>query len=392
MKITLDAMRNHLDSMEMVRFIEQSVGDRNFVIVSYMISTPDIWDAPFGIEARGITFDADTGECVCRPFEKFFNLGENKYTQPDIIEQLIDHSSQVYVAEKADGSMVTPVLIDNETIIFKTKKSFYSDTANSANQDAPENVRRLSMGLLLAGYTPIFEYTSPDWKIVLDYGTEPNFTLLTARHIETGVYMDPAYLLFLAEQEGVDMVDTVIYPRAGSGYGEEIITDLPKYAANYEPAEGERGMEGWVIYTDGRRVKIKTKWYCDRHHLIDIRERDVAELIYDEKIDDLIPELEIAGAKMDRVHEIQDAIVEEMRSAIELIETYGEIAKEHPVAGGVRHKWLLTRCKEYINFAMKVASGGEIDTDRLREFIKKRDLKTWSLRGITNSNFGAKDE
>lgn len=391
MKITLDEMRACLESDESVRFIEQSVGSRNFVIVSYMISNPELWDKPYGIEARGITFDADTGECVARPFEKFFNLGENKYTQPQDIAALIDFSSQVYVAEKADGSMVTPVRIDDEFIIFKTKKSFYSDTANCANEHAPENVRRLSAGLLDAGWTPIFEFTSPDWKIVLDYGTDHEFTFLTARNIETGEYIDPQYAQFLCEQEGVDMVDTVVYPRAGSGYGDAIMTDLPRYAANYEPEPGERGMEGWVIYTDARRVKIKTQWYCDRHHLIDLRERDFAEMVYDEKADDIMAELIAADAKMDRVEEIQAIIVQTFKETVARIEHYGFTAKEVPIAGGARFNWLTEHVGDLINFAMRYAATGEIDTDRLREYLKKRDLKTWSLRGITNGNFGEKE-
>lgn len=378
-------MRDSLDADETVRFIEQSVGDRNFVIVSYMISNPELWEKDYGVEARGITFDADTGECVCRPFEKFFNFGENKFTQPDIVRNAIDKSVNVSIAEKMDGSMVTPVLIDLDTIIFKTKKSFYSDPANDANRDAPENVRRLSMGLLLAGYTPIFEYTTPDWKIVLDYGSEPKFTLLTARNIETGEYMDPLYLQWLAEQEDVAITDIVVYPPTGSGYGEAIITDLPKYAETHE------GMEGWVIYTDYGRIKIKTQWYCDRHHLIDLRERDFAEMVYDEKADDIMAELILAGAKMDRVSEIQHQIINTFKSDLEKIEHFGTAARSIPIALGERFSWIKIQVGELFDFTMRYSVRGEIDTDRLREFIKKRDLKSWNLRGITNSNFGEQE-
>lgn len=51
------------------------------------------------LEARGITFDADTGEVVSRKFHKFFNIGEKPSSQIGNI----DFSKRHWIMQKLDG-------------------------------------------------------------------------------------------------------------------------------------------------------------------------------------------------------------------------------------------------------------------------------------------------
>jgi RNA ligase len=149
-----------------------------------MVASPDLWNVPNAIEARGITFDSD-GNIASRTMKKFFNLNENAETQ---LSQLDFSGALVY--DKLDGSMITPVLLSDGTIRVKTKKSFYSDVAIAAQAflDRPDNTYLVEYirHWLALGFTPSFEYVSPANRIVVDYNGEERLTLLMMRKNATG--------------------------------------------------------------------------------------------------------------------------------------------------------------------------------------------------------------
>jgi tRNA splicing ligase len=101
---------DHLRDNKMIAFKTESVAGKDVIIVSYMIGNKELWDDPLARECRGITFDAETGDCICTPFEKFFNVGEREETQ----EHVLPWNNIKHVYEKRDGSMLTPVLIDGK--------------------------------------------------------------------------------------------------------------------------------------------------------------------------------------------------------------------------------------------------------------------------------------
>ena len=93
------AMLDRLRDEKMIKFKEEFVGGKSVTIVSYMVASPDLWKLPNAIEARGITYDTATGDCICAPFHKFFNVGENEHVLPGVLP----FPSITSVLEKRDG-------------------------------------------------------------------------------------------------------------------------------------------------------------------------------------------------------------------------------------------------------------------------------------------------
>ena len=284
---------DHLRSEKMIQFKEEVIGGLDVTIVSYMVASPDLWKQSLAIECRGITFNTMTGECICRPFHKFFNIGENEHTLPENIPW----DTLVSLLEKRDGSMITPILI-NETLYWKTKKSFYSDVAVEAASNTNKFIERFSAAIIRRGYTPVFEYTSPTCEIVINYGSEPQFVLLAVRDMQTGAYMPYAEMALLAETFNVKCIKA--FP-------------LMTYSELAEQMKTIEDFEGYVLRFDGYGMtqlnKQKSDWYFRMHRVkTDLRERDVADMCIEETLDDVKSVITAAGLSLAPIEEIENRI------------------------------------------------------------------------------------
>jgi RNA ligase len=237
----------------------ETVGGVEVTIFSYTVCFSNTFDSELAKEFRGTVFRNDTKECICRPFPKFFNLGERPETQCD----QIDWETATFFT-KHDGSMATPVLINNK-IFWKTKNSFYSDVAKKVQafwentRHEGENIFSSRQGLLFSlnkcHFTPIFEYVAPHNRIVLNYETE-ELKYLGFRDIYTGEFWP-----YTGLQEDVT-------------HGE--IFDLEE-------------VEGFVVHTKDQMFKMKTKWYLDRHKICtEFNPKKVIECTLNGTIDDMI--------------------------------------------------------------------------------------------------------
>jgi RNA ligase len=319
-----------------------------------------------GVECRGSTFDKESGLLISLPFEKFFNVNEKAHTQANIVQEYDVN----FILDKRDGSMITPAIVNGQ-VFLKTKKSFYSDVAVDANKNMTRAVLNLCEMLLDHGICPIFEFTSPDNKVVLDYGTEPNFVLLAARSMTTGDYLPFQDLERFGEQFGVEVVQRV--------------TDMETVADCLRAVDYRDGIEGWVIYTDEGRFKVKTKWYIDRHHLIDIRERDIARFVLDDVLDDLIPNLLEAEADMDIIRRIEHDVARDLAEIMNRVEDLGDQAKAYE--GAARAQWVAANAGELAKFVHRAARYHENSDEAFREFYRQRYIDKFSLRSIGNPNF-----
>lgn len=353
---------SHLRSNPMIKFKEELVEGRSYTIVSYMIGDKELWDTPGALETRGNTYDTETGECVCSAFPKFFNVGERDDTQMNLVK---DQFVECY--EKRDGSMVTPMLTPSGKVIFKTKKSFYSDVARLANHIVPEVVYKQSRLLLENGFTPIWEFTHPDCRIVIDYHPEENFTLLAVRHNDTGHFMSYDRL---REIEGVKLINRY------SMIWDEIFRSI----------ENATGIEGYVLLlNDGRRVKFKTQWYLQMHRVMtELRERDVAEAVANETVDDMKSLLTSQGQSLDPVIAIETRVAEEIASIKEVVELR---ANEWKSASFKEAAIGLEGCA-YFSLIMSQLRGKE---PNYVDYWKRNHLKDYSLRCVYNLNFGGDD-
>lgn len=378
MYLNLQTMRDRLSHLEFVRFREESINGRDVVVCCYMLSLDEIWKAPLGVEARGSTFDAKTGELLSLPFEKFFNVNEKAHTQADLVRA--DMANGFYVAEKLDGSMLTPVATDRGPVL-KTKKTAFSDVAVAANLHASQALLDFCESMLDHDMTPMFEYMTPDNQVVLNYGDEPRFVLLAIRCMHSGRYLPYERLVDLSEDYGLEVV-----PRVA-------VKDLDELLARVETDEG---IEGWVIYTENNRYKIKTRWYCERHNLVDMRYRDLAEHVLNDTLDDLMPNISAVGSEeaVKRVEAVRDQIHAELKSiGHKVLSGVQDAIKIEDMA--VRAKWVIAEYPLYQKAILRMARDPDREFDLegfVRDFYRRQRMSTWSLRSVVNTNFGQGDD
>lgn len=397
--MNLDFMRKMLGHLPEIRFSEEVVNGREVVIVCYMVASRGLWNEPYAREARGITFDKVTGECIARPFEKFFNLGEMQGFEMIDLSNAMKNADLIEVMDKADGSMITPVNINGEWCL-KTKKSFYSDVAKDAQKFFNEPVNMYLRNFCAAsfehGFTVILEYMSPDNKVVVDYGPGRQFKILACRHNETGEYMDRQELKYVTSLYGIssDLIDGESYYLNGSSESALPAADhISDLIASVPDQEGE---EGWVIRAtfsnrEPLTVKLKTEWYRERHRMLDVTERDIATLCLNDKLDDMYSELREAGCDMDRIDTISNAVAQKVVNTFNHIVSLATGAHGLPV-GMERVKWVKKHAGIYEKFVFRIVAGQTIESQEepIMAILKREYLPTFSTRSVSNSKFGAR--
>lgn len=249
-------------------------------ILNYMVLMPGTFDMTdendvFGAlrrECRGLLFDAD-GTLISRPFHKFFNLGERAETQ---MEKL-DFSKPHNIFEKMDGSMVHGFIF-NGAVRLGTRMGM-TEVAAQAEEwlFKHDNLCHEIRDFVNAGITPIFEWVSPENRIVIRYD-EPKMVLLALRDRLTGNYLS------LPNFSDFDIV---------ANYGS--VKDREAFEAHIEEVKEYIGREGNVIrYMDGHMLKVKATDYVRIHKIKDeIRfPRHIVARAIDNGLDDILPELD----------------------------------------------------------------------------------------------------
>lgn len=261
-------------------------------------------DAALRRECRGIIFDKE-GVLVRRPFHKFFNYREREETQYASLK--MSHT----VMNKMDGSMVAPFIIEGN-LLWGTKMGV---------TDVSEQVTPSLFHINFARYcitqlncTPIFEWCSRKQRIVLDY-PEDTLALTAIRHMSTGVYM--TYDDIYDEAENFHIPVVTAYDSA------ENLGILERYIHNQEDTEG------FVIDFDGgHKLKLKSHWYLNLHKAKEAlnRDKNLAALIIENRLDDLIPHLTIEDKT--RVAMFSSELRDSIKMRAETISLFVTMAKE----------------------------------------------------------------
>lgn len=192
------------------------------------------WDH-YTMMCRGLIVD-DDGFVVARPFPKFFNLSE--YEQH--IGPLPDEPFMVQ--EKMDGSLIIFTLY-NGAFVVASRGSFTSEQARWAGAML---VRQSYPDGLQSGLTYLFEYISPENRIVVDYGDERNLYLLAVIDNETGI------------DQGLSQFD-LGFPLVTHYHELHDLRDMPE----------RDNAEGYVIrFASGLRVKVKHEEYVRLHRIV----------------------------------------------------------------------------------------------------------------------------
>lgn len=299
--------------------IRVKVEPNGMTVVCYMLQDEDTFsgaNADFAAECRGITFRPD-GKIAARTLHKFFNVGQEDSTRPENI----DWTKVVRIMDKRDGSMITPVLVDGK-VKCKTKKSFDTKEAALADSLIRSDSAKLQWvnDLLLCGYTPTFEVTSPNLPIVLMYDKD-ELTLLHIRSNSTGRYLDEDEVK--AFKPPFPIVENIIDDFVFDG---EVSWPLLK-----EFAELRQGCEGVVIQIEnGDMVKLKTQWYCDLHHSVTFtRWRDIARSVVADQSDDLKGAFAMTGRSIEPILLVERQIKMRIDDAKKLVDATVKFGREH---------------------------------------------------------------
>jgi len=205
-------------------------------------------------QARGVIFNRVTGECIARPFYKFFNLGEVEETQ------LINLPKESYeVFDKVDGSLGI-LYWQGDTPMIATKGSFDSPQAHEAMKIMRDKSYDVKLKTFDRNITLLFEIiypenrTTPGAMLVTDYGKTRDLILLAAINKKINTELSWAELQDISEKYGFPLVTKYNHTI------EEMIEmqkTLPK----------ER--EGFVVkFANRLRVKIKGDEYMKIHRLL----------------------------------------------------------------------------------------------------------------------------
>ena len=191
-----------------------------------------LWDE-VTTQARGLVVD-ENGNVVARPFRKFFNIEEKRFTPTVEFE----------VYEKMDGSLGILFNYKGEWI-FASKGSFASDQSVEFKKIFEENY---STDLLDVNCTYLFEIIYPENRIVVDYGKLRDVILLGKIVTETG------------EELNVESYrDNFNVVRKYNGITD--YTFLKRMVADNH--------EGFIVkFSNGSRIKVKGDEYLRLHKIM----------------------------------------------------------------------------------------------------------------------------
>ena len=225
-------------------------------------------------ECRGLIFGLD-GRVLSRRLHKFFNVGEKEETLPNNL----DFTHKHIVMDKLDGSMITPIIMPNGEVRFGTKMGL-TDVSAQAERYVDSCVYdyiSFARDCHDTGVTPIFEWTSRQQRIVLDYPVD-SLKLIAMRSNVLGTYFTPDLLHSYANTYDLPVCNWV------GGSPIDNINGLTRVAETIE------GIEGYVIrFDDGHMLKVKTPWYVRLHQAKDSInfEKNVIKMIIEENVDDV---------------------------------------------------------------------------------------------------------
>ena len=225
-------------------------------------------------EMRGIAVHRPTRRLLCRPYHKFWHLGQRP---EQLAQEVLELSSApaLPLIEKLDGVMVQGFMVDGR--VYLATRSGRTNAAVEAETllrgEEGQRWIRLCAVSVDAGYTPLFEFTSPNLSSSF---TNPALTLTALRHRSSGVYLPYSRLATLASRFQVPVVALLgtwspPAPPSAAGWSTgahvsvaqqqhelQILVDSIRQAVSTTAAK--RHLEGCVLMLpSGLTLKLKTR-------------------------------------------------------------------------------------------------------------------------------------
>lgn len=245
------------------------------------------------------------------------------------------------VLEKLDGSMVMPIRVHNNHIVFRTKRGYFNNVTNEADlfvhntqfhhhhhsgDTAPEKRMQyleFCEYTMKQGLTPIFEFYSKQNMVVVEY-SETFLTLIAIRSTSHGTYMPYEEMCELCEKFNVPYVTCIFSSKSNNNTRVRRSNNCtmdstdssppfntPLIIHTFEELKNKvnelRGIEGVVLRhkKTGEMFKLKTKWYSELHKKKQLitdsnpSPSHVWKLVLDESVDDFLPFLNTEKEKQE---------------------------------------------------------------------------------------------
>ena len=206
-----------------------------------IFSEMESWDDALIRECRGLIISTVTGKVLARRFHKFFNIGEKLESNCNEID-----FDGAYALEKLDGTLTSPVLLDNNEMVWATRKVRSLEIENFVNtSDMHTHLDRFCRHFLNNNITPLFEYCHDSTPVAVLRYPFKQLVLIALRNMETGEYLNLSESLDFDPR--IRTTDRIHFTN---------INQL------FKDVKSSVNREGVVIYTkNGNLYKLKSEWY-----------------------------------------------------------------------------------------------------------------------------------
>lgn len=307
---SLEKCRDIVNSIDSFFEINEKISGVNVVSFNYRLSNYSAFTHRYSRNMRGVGFNADTGEILFLPMFKFFNYLENDYTSKNLIDS---YGSPKLIMEKADGSLIIMYKL-NGNVCCRTQGSCCSDQANAAYDIIKNNTKLKTAisNIIDNGWTPLFEYVSPNNTIVVIQEKE-ELVYLGSRNMTTGQMSYPA-------------TDNLFNTRVVKLYNDKSFNYIIDYCEHTTD-----NIEGFVlVYDNGEMIKIKSQQYYLLHKIKSncINEKDLVEEIINRNIDDYKAKMANYPELLEYINNLEKIVIDRYNIFIKTAENFYNTNKE----------------------------------------------------------------
>ena len=207
-------------------------------------------------ECRGLMLCARSGHVLARRFHKFWNVGEVQHSAAEHVLPLSD----LVLTLKLDGSLVTPVLLD-DTVHWATRKLLSPAVTEFANTHSAADWVGFSRYWIGKGVTPICEFCDAQQCVGVVAHRVSTLTLLGLRDNITGAYLTRQEASSSASAHGIALVPTISLGDCLPALEDE----RSSLQVLLDKVRAMEGVEGGVLQTSRngtqRMFKVKSLWW-----------------------------------------------------------------------------------------------------------------------------------
>ena len=257
-----------------------------YTVIDYNLSCPTTFtgeteeETMILLNLRGTAFNNETGEIVRLPYHKFFNYGE----KPEQDKKLSFNTLHA-ITQKLDGSMLSPIFTESG-FVWATRAGV-TDVSKLVDKflnghHKESTYKEFIFSCRIAGMTPVFEYCSPENRVVLSY-PEPQLVLTGIRCMETGAYNSYKLIEYLGKLWDIPVVKSYksVQPEEFKEFLKQIfeLKDDEGVVIRFESGTMKNHM-----------IKVKAEEYVKMHKTLDNLKwtHDVMQLVFCGMIDDCL--------------------------------------------------------------------------------------------------------